>query len=406
MYIGVPSEEEKNLISNVEAMIPSMKKDFYDSKLAGMDVFQLLRRSQENQVNIKLQGPTGAGKTTIFEAYCERTKQPHFVSNMKGSTTSEELVGAFVPNDSREGGAYVWKDGVIVRAVRYSNLWIKCRVQKNLIGTSASSTFFPSYTFIDKTPANYILDVTDQEIAKEDVISIEEDIITVKAWPMCMLTIEEINFSPEELMSVWFSLLDLRRNIVLNEKNGEVIKAGKFLSVNATMNPDYIGTNPLNEALNDRFLIKLNVDYDTTVENKIITKKGKQYDFDVADIKTLKKFIQIIRKGNRADEIRGNISTRMIEAFLDIKGKFGDEVAETSLFNSFSEEDRKLAKEAFALAKSESNTINVNAAELEGLDLASFRGFKPPVVKSPINSVVSPNQAIPKKSSLKTKAPF
>jgi MoxR-like ATPase len=368
--------EQKQLISNIEAFIPEGGRQFYETELSGMKSFDLIDTAIGKQINIKLQGPTGCGKTTIYESYCEAKRIPHFVSNMKGSTTSEELVGAFVPNDNDEGGApYVWKDGVIVRAIKYSNLYIEVDVS---IGKNEDGE---EIVIWDKEEGqdHYRLDIgKDGMVVESDVISKTGKKLKVKAYPQVMLTIEEINFSPEELMSVWFSLLDARRNIVLNEKNGEVLKAGKFLTVNATMNPDYIGTNSLNEALNDRFLIKLNVEYDIKVENKIISRKAKEMEMFVQEVQFLKKFIHLIRKGKTEQELQGNLSTRMIEAYLDIKGNFGDDVAKSSLLNAFSDEDVDFVKEAFDLAFSETHTVDMSSEEMEGLDLQNFKGYKPP----------------------------
>ncbi len=368
--------EQEQTSKVMEELIPSLGKTFYDADLSGMPVFELLDKAQRNRINVKLQGPTGSGKTTYYEAFCEETQQPHFVSNMKGSTTSEELVGAFVPNESEEGNQYVWKDGVIVRTLKYSNHTIPVKVK---VGQDEDGN--PTYDWKKPKP-NYEID-TEEGLAEEDIIEKKGDgVYIVNAWPRCMLTIEEINFSPEELMSVWFSLLDHRRNIVLNEKDGEVIHAGKFMSVNATMNPDYIGTNQLNAALNDRFLIKLNVDYDNKVENKLISEKAKKFEFHVKDIQVIKKFVSLIRKGFKEGACNTNVSTRMIEAYMEIKGKFGDEIAETSLKNAFPDEDMDYVEQQLQKVKSESDTIDISAEEMEGLDLKSFKGWSPPKKKA------------------------
>jgi len=377
--------EEQVLVDNMKKMVPDLGTEFHAVKLAGMDAFELLSMAQKRQINVKLQGPTGSGKTTIYEAYCEHTKQPHFVANMKGSTTSEELVGAFVPNDDPKSDVkYVWKNGIIVRAVKYSN------ITKEVEVTKSEAEGKTVYKFDDEE--GYGIDI-DREgnIAPEDIVETKKDgTLIVKAWPCCTLTIEEINFSPEELMSVWFSLLDIRRNIVLNEKNGEVYKSGKFLSVNATMNPDYIGTNPLNEALNDRFLIKLDVDYDVRVENKIISRRAKEYDMYMKDVQMLKKFIHFVRKGKNEGSVSSNISTRMIEAYTVIKGNFGEEVAKTSIINAFNEEDRDVIKEYYETSVVDSNTVDLTSEEMEGIDLQSFKGYKPPKVNSSKNKIDVP----------------
>jgi MoxR-like ATPase len=365
-------DEHNELITNMEGLIPRLKKTYYETDFEGMVAFDLLDRSQKHQINVKLQGPTGAGKTITYEAFCQQTSQPHFVSNMKGSTTSEELIGAFVPNDSSEGGNYIWKNGIIVRALLYSNVWVPVEVEEYVDDKGVTQ-----YKW-DKPKPNYEIDPLDEN---DYIESLAVGRHKMKAWPRCMLTVEEINFSPEELMSVWFSLLDLRRNIVLNEKNGEIIHAGKFLSVNATMNPHYIGTNELNDALNDRFLIKLNVDYDNKVENKIINEKVDKYNFNLNDVRFIKKFVKHIRKSNSEGQC-GNISTRMIEAYLENKGLFGEKIALVSMFNSFDDQDIGLVKNIYELVIADTNTIDLTDQEMEGLDLDKFEEYKPPKLKS------------------------
>lgn len=370
------TDAQQNMSKVMEELIPILGKEFYEADLSGMPIFELLDKAQRSRINIKLQGPTGSGKTTYFEAFCESTNQPHFVSNMKGSTTSEELIGAFVPNESEKGNQYVWKDGVIVRTLKYSNLTIPVEVNFGRDGDDD-----PEYIW-DKPKPNYEIDIghdTESGFEDSDIIEKKSDwVYIVKAWPRCMLTIEEINFSPEELMSVWFSLLDHRRNVVLNEKDGEVIRAGKFVCINATMNPDYVGTNQLNAALNDRFLIKLNVSYDNKVENKLISEKSRKFGFHVKDVQIIKKFVIEIRKGHREGACESNVSTRMIEAYMEIKGGFGDEIAETSLLNAFPEADLDYVEQQLQKAKAECDTIDISAEEMEGLDLKSFKGWSPP----------------------------
>ena len=175
---------QQGLVDVMGELIPTLGKNFYSAKLAGTDVFDLVDKAQLNRINIKLQGPTGSGKTTYFEAFCESTKQPHFVSNMKGSTTSEELIGAFVPNDQEGGNQYVWKNGVIIRALIYSNIFIPVDVtrQKDDEGNNV-------YVW-DKPYPNYEIDVEDGFINGDDIIEDNGDTFVVKAWPRCMLTIE------------------------------------------------------------------------------------------------------------------------------------------------------------------------------------------------------------------------
>jgi MoxR-like ATPase len=372
----------EQLIETMESMIPTTTRKYYTTKILDIDIKDIINKSQLKGFNVKFQGPTGSGKTTHFENFCVNTKQPHFVANMKGSTTSEELIGAISPSEEKDGSTFVWKDGVVIRALKYSNLFKEVKVNKD----------GDEYVW-EKPAPNYEIDLTSKnKINKEDIISQNGDEFIVKAWPRCMLTIEEINFSPEELMSVWFSLLDHRRNIVLNEKDGEVVKAGKFLSVNATMNPDYIGTNPLNDALNDRFLIKLDIDYDKKIENNIINERTKEFNFNIEDVKTLNSFVGFIRSASKKQQIRGNVSTRMIDAFLKIKGEFDDSIAKISLFNSFDEIDREYAMSEWERAEALPIDVLLTDKELDGLDFESFEGYKP-IEKKP--KVKKANKKVP-----------
>lgn len=365
--------DNEQLIERMHAIIPQLDDPYFRHKVVGVDVFDVLDKAQKHQVNVKFEGPTGSGKTTHFEAFCEHTKQPHFVANMKGSTTTEELIGTFYPNeDDSKSATYVWKDGVIVRALKYSNCWVE-----------VDATFEDGEMKWEKEYPNYELDVLPNgKVVPEDIIEHKGKNYKVKAWPRCMLTVEEINFSPEELMSVWFSLLDDRRNIVLNEKDGTVIKAGKFLTVNAAMNPDYIGTNKMNEALEDRFTIKLTFDYSVRVENKIINSIVKKFGIHIDKVKAFKMFVKNIRKAYANETCTKNISTRTIKAYFNMLGVFGEKISIESIFNSFDPEDIGFMKEQWSVANSSIEQFDISDEEMEGLDIENFQGWEPPEQKA------------------------
>jgi hypothetical protein len=85
-----------------------------------------------------------------------------------------------------------------------------------------------------------------------------------------VLLINEINFIPERISTVLFSLLDRRREIQLVDHQGEVIRAHDQLLIVADMNPHYEGTRPLNRALRNRFGVQLDWGYDADVERKLV----------------------------------------------------------------------------------------------------------------------------------------
>jgi hypothetical protein len=148
---------------------------------------------------------------------------------------------------------------------------------------------------------------------------------------------DEINSASAEMLFFLHSILDDERKMVLVQKDGEVIKAHPDFWFVATMNPDYEGTKPLNQALQDRFLI-MKFDYDTNVEKKLI-KNHK-----------LLTFADKIRKLYRAGEITNSLSTRALLDFEYFTTLLGDDIAEEiCLFNKYRPEEIKPIKEVFEL---------------------------------------------------------
>lgn len=89
-----------------------------------------------------------------------------------------------------------------------------------------------------------------------------------------VLILDEINFIPGKVITPLFPLLDDRREIVLKQNKGEVIKAHPDLIIVATMNPGYLGTQQLNAALANRFDIQLTWEYDEAVEKQLVPSKA------------------------------------------------------------------------------------------------------------------------------------
>ena len=89
-----------------------------------------------------------------------------------------------------------------------------------------------------------------------------------------VLLLDEVNFISPKIYTVLYSLLDGRRMITLLDHHGETIEAHPDLTIFATMNPDYIGTTPLNFAFRNRFDIQIPWDYDDKVESKLVKSKA------------------------------------------------------------------------------------------------------------------------------------
>ena len=89
-----------------------------------------------------------------------------------------------------------------------------------------------------------------------------------------VLILDEINFIPSKVITPFFPLLDDRREVVLKQNKGEIIKAHPNLLIVATMNPGYLGTQAMNFALANRFDHHLEWGYEESVEKKLVPCKA------------------------------------------------------------------------------------------------------------------------------------
>jgi hypothetical protein len=118
---------------------------------------------------------------------------------------------------------------------------------------------------------------------------------------------------------------------------GETIVAHKDLTIFATMNPDYIGTTPLNFAMRNRFDIQLSWDYDDAVEAKLVSSKA----------------LLLVTKQLRAEAAKGQyetpISTNMlieVEAFIK-DADLGYEFAVENFIAHFSSDEQPSVRLVF-----------------------------------------------------------
>lgn len=144
-----------------------------------------------------------------------------------------------------------------------------------------------------------------------------------------VLLFNEINFAPERFLTFIFSLLDYRREIQLMENGGEVIHAHKDLIILADMNPDYRGTRPLNQALADRFSIRLQFPYDKVIEQKLL---GSNALITMAN--------QLRDEFNKGTLVTP-VSTRSLVAFIKNAKQFGMDFATYNYVNSFEGDEER-----------------------------------------------------------------
>jgi hypothetical protein len=168
-----------------------------------------------------------------------------------------------------------------------------------------------------------------------------------------VLLFNEINFAPERFLTFIFSLLDYRREIQLMENGGEVIRAHKDLIIIADMNPDYRGTRPLNQALADRFAIRLSFPYDKPIEQKLL---GNKALVDMAN--------QLRDEFNKGTLLTP-VSTRALVAFVKHAKQFGMDFATYTYVNSFEGDEERSAVRLVI------NTHRDNIAEELGLEVTN-----------------------------------
>ena len=147
-----------------------------------------------------------------------------------------------------------------------------------------------------------------------------------------VLLLNEVNFLPERVSTVIFSLLDDRREIQLMDKDGEVVKAHPDLLVVADMNPNYRGTRELNQAFNDRFSHHLEFPYDPSIEKKLIPNSA------------IRDMASQLRTAFDSDELTTPISTRSLVAFTRNIESLGLEYAVASYVQTFPAREQQPVK--------------------------------------------------------------
>lgn len=119
---------------------------------------------------------------------------------------------------------------------------------------------------------------------------------------------DEINTTRPEVLTRVNPVLDHRRFISVIENEGEVIKANKGFRVFATMNPNYAGTEELNEALRGRFGVVQDVTYlSKEKETKLIVDRTGVKE-DTAS--RLCDIARVLRSMRESDRIYHDIGTR------------------------------------------------------------------------------------------------
>lgn len=230
---------------------------------------KLMDTAYEHKHFILLVGETGCGKTHLVRNVAFKKKQPYMRVNMNGATTPEDLAGQWIPNPNNDGPKYVWQDGVLTQFMRHGGIFV----------------------------------------------------------------VDEINMAPADILSMFHSVTDDERRLVLTAKDGEVVQAHPEFWFVSTMNPDYEGTKPLNLALKSRFRVVF-VDYSIKVEKRL---NISEQMLNVAD------------KLRTSDEINTPVSTRDLMYYEEDKGVYSEKLARGMFVDKFEEAEKATVKEVIEM---------------------------------------------------------
>lgn len=203
---------------------------------------KILKIGIDKDLPVLLVGETGTGKTTIIREQAQEIGRDLVRFSITGETTVDEFVGKY----ELEAGKTVWRDGVLLDAMKKGK------------------------------------------------------------W----LVADEINVALPEILFVLHSLLDDDKYVTVSQHNGEVVKPHKDFRFFATMNPtdEYAGTKELNKAFQSRFSIILQLHYpDPATEAKIISDKSG-VDMDMAT--KMADVAAALRKAKKDEKIFYTCSTR------------------------------------------------------------------------------------------------
>jgi len=165
-------------------------------------IFRLDMNSDKGVTIIFFRSPPGLGKTTLALSLAKKFKCPYQVINCESSMTGLDLIGSYTLIDQET----VWVDGPLPAIVRATNS----------AGTG-------------------------------------------------VLVINEINLLNLQAQVALNPLMDRQQEVVLTMYNNEVVKVspGAHLLIIASMNPDIIGVNEIQDSVVDRADLVINMDYPT-----------------------------------------------------------------------------------------------------------------------------------------------
>jgi hypothetical protein len=251
--------------------------DSYVSRdIGGVKDLDIISTAREEMHNVLIMGPTGSAKTSLVYAAAAEANLPVVNVPCNGAADPRMLIGGWTPQPD---GTYEFKVGDLVKAVQHGGI----------------------------------------------------------------IYLDEINMMPQKIAVYLFGLMDRRRTLSLPDAAGSSVPteivAHEDCQIIGSMNPNYHGTRPLNQAFKNRFAIKLDFPYSEDVEDELIHSSA------------LIAFAGNLRERQVVGDLATPISTNMLMEFEEFVGAYGFDFAITNFIAAFGEDEKQVVAEVLSLER-------------------------------------------------------
>src|ERR671937_42927 len=181
-------------------------------------------------------------------------------------------------------------------------------------------------------------------------ISFVEGVLVKSMRSGTILYLDELNAAEADVLLRLDEALDDRRQLVLKEAEGQVVKAADDWFVIATINPlSHVGTKELPPQLLSRFPVRMKLDYPPEdIELDIVSRHVKIDDSKVRDVKHAIQLAKSLREAASVEELYYSPSLRETIAFAkllntNISPKYAAEIIDANTYDQWGEvENRKV----------------------------------------------------------------
>jgi MoxR-like ATPase len=205
-------EESAIVIPNRVATIPNKAKyldPYINRTINGKLDFDILDTAMARKMNVKIEGYTGTGKTSLAMAWAAYRDLAFYSVSSSSGTEGSQLNGRIIPDENNPGG-FIWQDGPITDIMRYGGVILLNEV-----------------TFLPERFTTHFFGMLDKR--------------------------REVN------------LLDHRGEVIAAPDN--------FLVIADHNPTTYRGSREMNEAFVNRFPIKMFFDYDPVIEAQLVVSR-------------------------------------------------------------------------------------------------------------------------------------